>query len=302
MTPVNRDFDDMLRRALHAAADRIEPADDGLERIRRRLNEPWLGRQVSLMLTECADLGQLIVIRLEPAFTRLWSALAALGKSAGASFSRLGSRVPALAALGALLAPSRRHGAAHRGQSQRGWARLRPTLAWLRPALAVASAVLIVVAGFYGLAQLRETLVLTLFPGSTTASTGPGPASSGPSGPGHSVTPSAGGVAPASTRPGSGSPSPKASCSGTSKTTHSPTPSPSSSPSDSTSPSASPSPQPTGNLNPTPTPSSASSPLPASSSAVLGSADRFAGRAAGGHCTQPGPLASASPSRRPAAS
>lgn len=299
MTSVNRDFDDMLRRALHAAVDRVEPADDGLERIRRRLNEPWLGRQVSLMLTECADLGQLIVIRLEPAFTRLWSAL---GRSAGVSFSRLGSRVPALAALGAALAPSRRHGAAHRGQPQGGWARLRPTLAWLRPALAVASAVLIVVAGFYGLAQLRETLVLTLFPGSTSASTGPSPASSGNSGPAHPVTPSAGGVAPASTRPGSGSPSPKASCSGTSKTTHSPTPSASSSPSASTSPSASPSPQPTSDLNPTPTPSSASSPLPASSSAVLGSAESFAGRAVGGHCAQPGPLTSASPSQRPAAS
>ena len=45
----DRDLDRILHDALHAAADSIEPAGDGLERIRRRLSEPWLTRQLSLM-------------------------------------------------------------------------------------------------------------------------------------------------------------------------------------------------------------------------------------------------------------
>ena len=34
---VHRDYDDILRRALHAAAESVEPSADGLERIRERL-------------------------------------------------------------------------------------------------------------------------------------------------------------------------------------------------------------------------------------------------------------------------
>jgi hypothetical protein len=44
-------FEDVLRDALQDAAKSVEPTGDGLERIRRRLGEPWLARQVSLMLT-----------------------------------------------------------------------------------------------------------------------------------------------------------------------------------------------------------------------------------------------------------
>ncbi len=33
--------EDLLRRALHAAADSVEPSDDGLERIRARLTTPY---------------------------------------------------------------------------------------------------------------------------------------------------------------------------------------------------------------------------------------------------------------------
>jgi hypothetical protein len=39
---VNRDYDDILRRALHAAAESVEPSADGLERIRERLGRPPL--------------------------------------------------------------------------------------------------------------------------------------------------------------------------------------------------------------------------------------------------------------------
>jgi hypothetical protein len=40
MTQRDRDLDDILRRALHTAAESVEPADDGLERIRARLSPP----------------------------------------------------------------------------------------------------------------------------------------------------------------------------------------------------------------------------------------------------------------------
>lgn len=39
---LNRDYDDILRRALHAAAESVEPSADGLERIRERLGYPPL--------------------------------------------------------------------------------------------------------------------------------------------------------------------------------------------------------------------------------------------------------------------
>ena len=55
MTPVNHDYDDILRRALHVAADSIEPADDGLERIHRRMRKPWLARQGPPMTTDRGD-------------------------------------------------------------------------------------------------------------------------------------------------------------------------------------------------------------------------------------------------------
>src|ERR1700733_7398381 len=40
MTQRDRDFEEILGRALHAAADSVEPADDGLQRIRARLTTP----------------------------------------------------------------------------------------------------------------------------------------------------------------------------------------------------------------------------------------------------------------------
>ncbi len=41
MTGHQADFEDILRRALHAAADSVHPSDDGLERIRARLTTPY---------------------------------------------------------------------------------------------------------------------------------------------------------------------------------------------------------------------------------------------------------------------
>jgi hypothetical protein len=41
MSPHERDYDELVRRALQVAADSVEPADDGLERIRARLTTPY---------------------------------------------------------------------------------------------------------------------------------------------------------------------------------------------------------------------------------------------------------------------
>jgi hypothetical protein len=41
MSPSDRDYDELVRRGLHVAADSVEPAEDGLERIRARLTTPY---------------------------------------------------------------------------------------------------------------------------------------------------------------------------------------------------------------------------------------------------------------------
>src|SRR5262245_51447525 len=110
-TRVGRDLDDVLRQALHAVADAIEPADDGLTRIMHRLTTPSAVRQVALLVTDCIDLARLITIWLEPAFT------------------------------GATRLRRRHHGRYRRGSSHRAkGGPLRPAMPWLRPALAVAGA------------------------------------------------------------------------------------------------------------------------------------------------------------------
>ena len=240
MTPVNGDIDQILRRALHAEVDSIEPADGGLERIRRRTHAPWLVRQASLMLTECIDLARLIGIRLEPSFTGLRTTIAERGGPWAAFVGLLSSTV---ASIVALFTPSARPSRNHNHRSPRGGS----NLGWLRPALAVAGAVVIVVAGVYGLAQVRDNLVLELFPSGTPASNGPGSSGGGGQAPTLNGQTAPAGVVPTGGRTGSARPSPKASCSSTPQAqatptapaTDVPTPtdSPSAAPTDSTAPS-----------------------------------------------------------------
>lgn len=216
---MNGDLDDRLRRALHAEVDSLEPAGDGLERILRRAHQPWLQRQLSLMRAEWADLFWLIVTRLEPGMARLRQAVATR--------------------TGLLAAPAGRR---HVARSPR--AKSRSGLAWLRPALAVSAAVIVVVAGVYGLAQLRQSLVLDLFPNAAApAATGQGATNGGRSGPsvqGH--TPA--GLLPAGGASGSARPSASATCT-RAKKKHSLTPNTTPSPSPTGSPAGSPSPTPT---------------------------------------------------------
>jgi len=137
--------------------------------------------------------------------------------------------------------PSRKPAHGHRGP------RSGSNLGWLRPALAVAGAVVIVVAGVYGLAQVRHNLVLELFPRGTQASNSPGSSGGGGQPPTLNGQTAPTGIVPSTSQTGSARPSPRASCSSTPEAqatptapatgTPTPTNSPSSSPTDSTTPS-----------------------------------------------------------------
>jgi len=250
MMPVNGDFDLMLRDALHAEVDSLEPAAGGLERIRQRTRAPWLLRQASLMLTECVDLARLIGIRLELRLTSARAAVAARGGTRAAFVGLLSSTVAVLAGL---FTPPRRRGAAHRSGGG-------STLGWLRPVLAVTGAVVIVVAGVYGLAQVRDRLVLELFRGGSSVPTSPGPGA----GTGTGVPTLNGSVAPPAIAPsGAGTtsttPSAKPTCSPTPGQQANLTPTPSITPTPTDTPTTSPTPTPTDSTTPAPSTSAASS-------------------------------------------
>jgi len=242
MTPVNGDFDQMLRRALHAEVDSIEPDESGLDRIRRRTHAPWLVRQTSLMLTECVDLTRLIGIRLEPGFAGLRSAIDERGGPREAFVGLLSSMVASIAQL---FTPSRRR-PTHRSPSTGSH------LAWLRPALAVAGAVVIVVAGVYGLVQVRDTISLELFPSGSPASNGPG-SSGGGQGPSLNGQSAPTGVVPSGGQSGSATPSPKGSCSSSPRAQAAPTDTPTDGPTPTVTPTDTPTETPTDTTTPTPT-------------------------------------------------
>jgi hypothetical protein len=198
------DFDDVLRQALHTAADAVEPADDGLTRILHRLTTPWAVRQVALLVTDCIDLARLITIWLEPAF------------------------------MGVMRLRRRHHTGSRRGVSHRATgARSRPAAPWLRPALAVVGAVAIVVIGVFVLGPGRQLVIRT------SVNTGPGASTPAPAGThsagGHEQSPAANPkqtvpVRPRTTSARAGRPTPKPS------PTIAPSESPAASPSPSTGP------------------------------------------------------------------
>jgi hypothetical protein len=169
------DFDDVLRRALRRTADSIEPAGDGLERIRARLTRPrplpaaWLlaGYAEAVMWLRSALDGMLA-----------WFQPAASGGQPGddGRFTHHAGRVKqALAAL----APGH----------------LAQRYGWLRT-VAIACAVLVAGAGGYGLTQLRSAVsdtgqVLLPLPGINPQTHGGTPDSNRNSPLGPSTTPGA---------------------------------------------------------------------------------------------------------------
>jgi hypothetical protein len=204
-TQAGCDFDDVLRHALHTAADAIEPADDGLTRIMRRLTTPSAVRQVALLVTDCIDLSQLITIWLEPAF---------MGVMRLRRRYRTGSR----------------RGVSHRATG----APSRPAAPWLRPALAVVGAVAIVGIGVFVLGPGRQFVIRTSANTGTGASS-PAHAGAHSAGVGHGQSPTANPKQTVPARPGTasaraGRPTPKPS------STIAPSGSPAASPSPSTGP------------------------------------------------------------------
>jgi hypothetical protein len=303
MTPPDRDYDEVLRRALNATVDAIEPASGGLARIRKRLDEPWLKRQLSLLLTECADFFWLIIVHCQLAAERLRGGLgtgaragkAGIGTGARAAktgigtgaraaktgigtgaraaapgFAWLRAQAARLAAWVARTRHRRRQQAAALGQRQ--GSDLPPwvgyAMGWLRPALAVGGAVVIVVAGVYALAQIRQTIIsqanVNPVSGHSQTTGGAQAQSSSPlsTGIASPIPASRGGPVPGHEPSSSSSPTtPTATCS----PSPSPSPSPTWSPSPSPSPTETPSPSPSPTDTPTPTTGTDSTPGPAES-------------------------------------
>jgi hypothetical protein len=210
-TPARRDLDDVLRRALHAAVDPVEPAGDGLTRIMHRLSTPSALRQATLLVTDCVDLARLITIWLEPAFTGVM---------------RLRWRQPA----------GSRHESPHEAT--------RPAGPWLRPALAAASAAAIVVIAVVVLGPVRQIITRTSLNAGTGASSA-AHAGGHTAGGGQGQSPTANLTQTGPTRPGTTSAQARHSTSHRPGTM--PTPSPAVTPSGSStaSPSQSPTPTPT---------------------------------------------------------
>src|SRR5450755_106192 len=239
------DYDEILRRALRAAADGIEPSGDGLERIRARLTTPR-------PLTSAWLMAGYTDVAL-PALARLWSALESLR----------GWLRPAIGRAGQTRTSNRAPG----GRPSRGT--LVHRYGWLRPA-AVATAIVIAVAGGFALSQLpgaisnsgAENLPLSnsgTHPhggsvDSGSASQLPGPSKTSGNWAGLHPTPSASAsCGPSAPRRASGS---------------QPTPTPTPSRIPSPTPSATPSPTATPTPTPTATPSGTPTATPTSTGAV----------------------------------
>jgi hypothetical protein len=259
MNTLNRDYDDVLRRALHAAAESIEPAPDGLERIRARLGTPPL---------------------LSFASAVAWSSEAATRIVAWAA--------PIIrSALDAFWSVIDRFRPAEVEPGQPG-----PRFGWLRPMVAMGTAIFVVAAGAFAIMTLPRAIsssgsAFTIFPWTHPTSSSGNAGASGLNGgatqlPGPGVTaPGPPGVLPVTSpassacsalgnsRTGSATPTPTISVS-TSPSASSSSPStsgsPSVTPSTTTTPPAS---SPPTSVSTTPDPGAASTPSP-STSAVTG--------------------------------
>ena len=268
MTGQERDYEAILRRVLHTTTDQFEPVGDGLTKIRARLGEPWLKRQWWLLRNEFTVLRWFVVVRCESLFSKIRSRsdVTDLAPDTSAAQEADGGAQKSLLSIATASTPAKT-AAKRRGRP------VGTAMAWFRPALAVAGAVVLVVAGVFALGNIQQGFGLIGLgsdspsqPG-TSSQTGQNGNTQG----GGNTFPGSGG----GSQSRSGAPSPGTSAAH-SKTVPSPggpcvSASPqASSPSPSTSPtSASPTPTPTSaSPTPTPTPTSAS-PTPSTSQAPL---------------------------------
>ena len=150
MMTEDRDYEDVLRRALAAAAESIEPTGDGLQRIRHRLDSRQSARSVLSGCTEWLELhGTRLLVRFEPAIESGRAALKRTG---------LERALPVLASFLASLFSPRGRAGGHRGPTSPP-GRLGPAGAWLKPVFAVSAAVAIVVAGVVILNHETQTVI-----------------------------------------------------------------------------------------------------------------------------------------------
>lgn len=264
MTHPILDHEERLRRALRAAADSVEPAADGLGRIRARLTPPR------------PMIAAWMVSGTEPAALRLRLAVTWLRLRLGLAHGRIGPAVsrtrPALGWLTTAFTGIR---------PASGEPRTRA--AWLRAAGAMAAFVVIIGSGALAIGQLRQTVA----PAGSVAAAGHDRA--------HPSARGAGGLAGAGTprelkntgwplaalagpqlstglppapNPRKASPAPSSTCPPSPKPSSSPTPT-------SPSPSVSPTPTPTSpsvSPSPTSTPTDSGSPSPGASAMPTSSA------------------------------
>jgi hypothetical protein len=247
--------EDILRQALHQAAESVEPATDGLSRIRSRLATPR--PLVIAWIVACWEtVSQFVMLRLEPVLAALAGRLSTGLRTAEQRLQPAAERLqpvtdrlrPAFGWLLAAAAWLRRVIKPH-GSDE------RPSrYAWVRPAIAMAAVVLVAVAGGFALSGLPHQIsqaAQSVFSTGQTHGSGGGTRAPGTSGGGHQLGTAPGG---ATTR-GGASPTPSPSCSPTAKRKPKPSPTPTPSPSPTT-PSPSPTtPSPSPSTQPTPTPS-----------------------------------------------
>jgi hypothetical protein len=124
MSGFNHDYEDVLRHALRAAAESVEPSGDGLERIRERLGSPPMLSFASVT-TWCSDATLRFTGWAEPA-------IAAFLDFFWATIDRF--RPPAAAP-----------------------GHTRPRLGWLRPVAAMGTAIFVVAAGAFAILTTTET-------------------------------------------------------------------------------------------------------------------------------------------------
>jgi hypothetical protein len=248
--------EERLRLALRAAAESVEPAADGLERIRERLTRPR-PLAVAWLMAGWSGVAQPAMLRIEPFWGRLGGWLSPVGRL-------LHSAVDLVRPLLLRLRPTiPQHGT--------GSASPAPRYPWLRLAAAIGVIVVIAFVGGFVLTGLPHTIIsqvqnITSSGGSRSSGTGHGPAVTGSGTPAHSPSPGQ--------HKHNATPSPSASCSPApaKKRKTAPSPAPSKSPSP---PSPSPTPTPSVSPTPSPTPSpsatsgSNTSPTPTSGEASL---------------------------------
>lgn len=168
MMTQDRDYEDALRRALAAAAESIEPAGDGLQRIRHRLDSPRSPRSVFSGCAEWLELhGTRVLVRLEP-----------VTEAGRAALRRSGPLLALVRFLRGLLSPPAARRGGHRGAAGSP-GRLGAAGPWLKPVLAVSAAVGIVVVGVVILNHETGTLISPSNSVTTPSSQGSGLGSGG---------------------------------------------------------------------------------------------------------------------------